>query len=198
MCGRISVQEKSIQCDVSKVFDASFLINTNIDLRPTQMLGVIIKKNKRFQQQNVFWGIKPKWADRILINAQAETVAQKPTFKKAFEAHRCVVPCSGWYEWQDQGSGKKQRYYFSHLKGETLYMAGIYYLKKNELPELITLTTTPNKKFAAIHNRMPALILTECLVDWFSGNAEQAQKLLLPVPDNFITFRKIESLEEVV
>ncbi len=198
MCGRFSVRDKLVSADVNQDFGISFSSKTNIDLRPTQTVSMIIWQDKQFKQLDAHWGIKPKWADKLLINAQSETVGQKPTFKKAFQTHRCVIPCSGWYEWQNQGDQKKQRYYFSHSEEKTLYMAGIYYLKENEPPELVTLTTTPNKKFAQIHNRMPALILTDCLEDWFSGSTDQAQQLLLPVPDNYITFRKIESLEEVV
>ncbi len=57
------------------------------------------------------WGIKPSWAKRIIINAQAETVSIKPTFTHSFEKHRVIVPCSGWYEWREE-QGKKVKYLF--------------------------------------------------------------------------------------
>jgi putative SOS response-associated peptidase YedK len=94
----------------------------------------------------------------MLINAQSETVASKKTFASAFAHNRCLVPCSGWFEWRDEGNAKKQKYLFSYEDNEPAYMAGILYLCDDAM-QLVTLTTAPKLQ----HLLMNAdLTITEC------------------------------------
>ncbi|MCH2160094.1 MAG: SOS response-associated peptidase [Oleiphilaceae bacterium] len=103
---------------LSEALGVEFHPKTNNDLRPTQTVSTIAA-NGSLHQLDTTWGIKPSWAKRILINAQAETVAEKPTFRRAFADRRCVVPCSGWYEWSSV-DGAKTKYLFESKDGSPL------------------------------------------------------------------------------
>ncbi|AKU57551.1 SOS response-associated peptidase [Vibrio parahaemolyticus] len=120
------------------------------------------------------WGIKPSWAKRIIINAQAETVSIKPTFTHSFEKHRVIVPCSGWYEWREE-QGKKVKYLFRQQDGSALYMAGI---ALEDGSKVVTLTTKPNRQCADFHHRMPLLIPEDAVLGWISGNRDAAYQLI--------------------
>nr|WP_284676505.1 SOS response-associated peptidase family protein [Vibrio sinus] len=98
MCGRLNVIDDPLPKIVSDMLGSDFSAETNTDLRPTQNVSTVMCLNNALQQVDLQWGIKPDWAKRIIVNAQAETVATKPTFRQAFHISRVVVPCSGWYE----------------------------------------------------------------------------------------------------
>jgi len=177
MCGRINVIEDPLARVVSEILGIHFAVKTNTDLRPTQAVEVVAESGDRhLQQMSTTWGIQPQWAKRLLTNAQAETVHQKPTFKKAFAERRCLVPCSGWYEWRDEGGARKQKYLFEHADGAPLFMGAIWY--PAEQPQIVTLTTAPNTKCAEYHSRMPVLIEPEQIDFWFGSTSDEVQPLL--------------------
>lgn len=170
MCGRFALGIE-LSGRVREQLGVPFEAAPSDDIRPTQTVACIASDGERLYQLNTHWGIKPGWAKRLIINAQAETVASKKTFARAFAEHRCLVPCSGWYEWRDEGGPHKQKYYFTHRDGEPLYMAGIWYpAREGETsPALVTLTTQPSELCARYHNRMPQLILPEEVSFWFGS-----------------------------
>lgn len=177
MCGRLNVISDPL-CDwVSGQLGIKFHSETNNDLRPTQQLGTIALDGGALQQLDASWGIKPDWAKRLLINAQAETVRQKRTFAQAFAQHRAVVPCSGWYEWQQAG-GAKQKYLFQGRDGRPLLMAGILYPQIDGSHALVTLTTKPIASCAPYHHRMPLLIEPQALDFWFHSQPHELDALL--------------------
>lgn len=103
---------------------------------------------------------KHPWAKHVLINAKAETVQSLKTFKPAFYMRRCVLPCSGWYEWRQEATeGPKQRYYFTGPE-EHLLMAGIWWPPSEERPggALVTLTQPANAGCVPYHERMPVIL----------------------------------------
>jgi putative SOS response-associated peptidase YedK len=87
---------------VSELFNTHYSVEANADLRPSQSVATIVNNGSSFQQVNALWGIKPNWSKKLIINAQAETVATKPTFKQAFQSQRFLVPCNGWFEWRTE------------------------------------------------------------------------------------------------
>jgi len=177
MCGRINIYGESLSKAVSSTLRINFKASTNNNLCPTQTISTIAF-NDRVQQIETTWGIKPQWSKKLLINAQSETVAVKPTFKRAFLDHRCVVPCSGWYEWSSVASEGKQKYLFEKEDGSPLYMAGIYYPILEAYPELVTLTTRPTEFCSRYHHRMPLLIPGDAIEDWLRLPVDQLGTLL--------------------
>ncbi len=160
-------------------------LKDNPDLRPTQDVATLAYLDGDVKQLDTTWGIKPVCSRKILINAQGETVATKKTFKESFKERRCLVPCSGWYEWRDEGGPRKQRYSFTRVYGKPCLMAGIWYQAENA-PELVTLTINPSPKCAEIHSRMPAMIDASDMDSWFYDSVEDAQRLLQPANDKDI------------
>ncbi|MBY8300496.1 SOS response-associated peptidase [Vibrio fluvialis] len=180
MCGRLNVIDDPLCRIVCEKLGINFKTTTNTDLRPMQDVSVVGVQNSELVQLDLPWGIKPEWAKRVIINAQAETVAVKPTFAAAFESHRVLVPCSGWYEWREE-KGKKVKYLFSQGKSDVLYMAGIALEGGSKL---VTLTTKPNEQCAEYHHRMPLLIAQDSLSTWLSGEPEKVFKLLVHEYEN--------------
>ena len=111
------------------------------------------------------WGLIPSWAKDLkigarLINARAETVHEKPAFRSAFKARRCLIPADGWFEWQRSGAGKKP-HFLSLADGSPLSFAGLWerWTKGGEPVESFTiLTTRAAPALAAVHPRQPAII----------------------------------------
>jgi len=179
MCGRLDIMSSSLSKKVSDNLNIQFFTADNRDLRPTQTVSTITSIDNRLQQLDTSWGIKPSWAKKLLINAQAESVADKPTFRKAFANHRCVVPCSGWYEWSSTQGNGKQKYLFGFENQEPIYMAGIWYTSVDEKPpQLVTLTTTPIESCKPYHHRMPLLIPVSAVEDWLKLSVYEVIKLL--------------------
>ncbi|WP_085302678.1 SOS response-associated peptidase [Colwellia polaris] len=188
MCGRLNIINTSLCKIVSDTIGLNFHSESNDNLSPSELLSTIVQSNEHVSQVNMQWGIQPSWSKRLLINAQSETVAIKPTFAKAFVAHRCLIPISGWYEWRKEGS-KKQKYYFSHSQNLPLYMAGVSYHKFNTPPQVVTLTTKPNQLCEQYHHRMPVFILPDSINAWLAPQNSQANlsRLMSAIPDEYIS-----------
>ena len=183
MCGRFAVSAKSITPAVSERFNIDFTTTDNMDLRPTDIISTVIKSGAGYQQLNASWGIKPSWSKTLLINAQSETVSSKRTFKESFALRRCLVPCTGWYEWTGT-KGNKAKNYFSQASGEPLYMAGVWF--EGEQKQLVTLTTKPNEKCAEYHHRMPVIVLPENVDYWLSSEPETLEPFMLAIEPSLI------------
>jgi putative SOS response-associated peptidase YedK len=181
MCGRLNINDMLSQ-RVSNSLGIDFRAQLNLDLRPTEQVGTLVMHNERLYQQEASWGIQPAWSKGMLINAQAETVASKKTFASAFAHNRCLVPCSGWFEWRDEGGAKKQKYLFSYEDNEPVYMAGILY-PSDDVMQLVTLTTAPTDECRPYHHRMPLLIGASDIRYWFQSEPNQLENLLINNPD---------------
>jgi len=205
MCGRFNIIDDPLTKLVSEVLGIKFSTQSNSNVCPSERIATIAlsdnqnncETNNSIAQVSATWGIKPDWAKKLLINAQAETVATKKTFRDAFSNARCVIPMSGWYEWKSDDTGKKQKFLFAQ-GNKPLYMAGILFEKPVEdthpglleglanvqTPEardyhLVTLTTNANQQCSAIHHRMPLFIPAESVKPWILGKADNSKYLLL-------------------
>lgn len=136
------------------------------------------------------WGLVPHWAKdagmgQRLINARAETVAEKPAFRDAFRRRRCLIPADGFYEWKAVDKGK-QPYYISLRSGEPMALGGLWESWRGAdgsvLRTCAIVTTGPNGLMASIHDRMPLIIAPEFWQTWLEGPAQAALTLLSPYP----------------
>lgn len=189
MCGRFSVNKDQIDDWVLERFEVSFNCETNSDLRPTQTVAALTNSNDSLSQINTSWGIKPGWSKKLIINAQGETAASKKTFKESFNSRRCLIPCSGWYEWRDEGGKRKQKYLFNQTDNKPFLMAGIWF-ETEGMPEIVTLTTYPNSSCAEIHKRMPVLIEPENVNFWFNSSVENLRVLIEPIASEQVLITK--------
>jgi putative SOS response-associated peptidase YedK len=196
MCGRFNVIDDPITQSIMELLGIKFEVTTNDNVCPSELVSTLSLSNGKITQINSNWGIKPDWANKLLINAQSETVAQKKTFKQAFLSHRCLIPLSGWYEWLSNDQGKKQKYLFSNDE-QVFYMAAIMFQKQSE-PEVnlaldlfgeplektqpnkqfVSLTTRANHQCQPIHSRMPLIIPKDRIRQWLDSENEQAVELL--------------------
>jgi putative SOS response-associated peptidase YedK len=135
----------------------------------------------------VKWGLVPRWArdpsmGARMNNARAETVAEKPSFRDAYRSRRCLIPASGFYEWQEvPGSRAKQPWYIHPREGELLAFAGLWERWNGPGGPLETcaiVTTGPNEVMAPIHDRMPVIVAPPDYGRWLGG----ADGLLGPCP----------------
>ena len=139
------------------------------------------------------WGLIPSWskdpaAGNRLINARAETAREKPSFRNAFRRHRCLIPTSGFYEWQRQERGK-QPYFIRMRNGHPFAFAGLW--DRWESPDEVAvetctiLTTAANDVLAPIHDRMPAIVAPREYDRWLDPSLKDPDALaplLVPFP----------------
>ena len=117
------------------------------------------------------WGFTG-YDGKPIINARSETALTKPTFKKPMQVGRCLIPASGYYEWQ-KTNGKKQKYAFSLPGNNVMYMAGCYRIEENSaLGSFVILTRTASDTLKEIHERMPVIIPDSKIHDWFYNGSD--------------------------
>ena len=132
------------------------------------------------------WGLIPSWVGdpalgTKLINARAETVAEKPSFRKPFRERRCLVPADGYYEWKREGR-RKQPYHIRLNSERPFAFAGLWDRWKGEDGETIEscaiLTTTPNERLASIHDRMPVILHPVAYESWLDPGLQDTARLV--------------------
>lgn len=144
------------------------------EILPTDTAPVLIACGGKIRAEFQHWGIRNQYGKRM-VNARAETVTEKPMFRRSIAAQRCVVPASAYYEWDKAG----HQYRFS-LPGRPLYLAGIYdYV--DGLPCFVLLTTASNASVKDIHDRMPLLLPRDQIRPWLT-DAGAALLLLASTP----------------
>jgi putative SOS response-associated peptidase YedK len=133
------------------------------------------------------WAKEPAIGSR-LINARAETVAEKPAFRAAFKARRCLIPTSGFYEWQATGGKQKQPYLIRMRDGRPFALAGLWERWQGGDGGLVEtcaiLTTTANEVVRPVHERMPVIVARADFVAWLDPRTSAAElhALLRPYP----------------
>jgi putative SOS response-associated peptidase YedK len=142
------------------------------------------------------WGLVPGWAkdpsigDRM-INARAETLAEKPAFRAAFRARRCIVPASGFYEWQRRAKGPKQPFLIRRRDGAPVGLAGLWEAWTDPATgeELVTctiVTCAPNALVAELHDRMPVILDSADYDRWLDPSDLRGAELLRPCPEEWL------------
>jgi putative SOS response-associated peptidase YedK len=201
MCGRftLNVEPKEIEKEFAAVTEQSAgqreENQKRFNIAPSQVISVI----RQFETERVIsglkWGLVPSWAKEEsignrMINARAESLAEKPSFRNAFKARRCLIPSSGFYEWKRLGDkAGKQPFYF-YLPGKPVFgFAGLWETWKTEagaqLESCTIITTTANAVLAPVHDRMPVIIKPEAYAEWLDPkemDADYLQKFLAPFP----------------
>ena len=148
---------------------------------PTDTIDAVVERDGKRDLVPMRWGLVPWWWKKkakdtpATFNARAETVTTKPMFRDAFKRKRCLIPASGYYEWQATPTGK-QPYYFSTENGSPLTIAGLWDewrdIETGEpLKSCTMIITTANEFVSKIHDRMPALLTPFQFDAWLSGSA---------------------------
>jgi putative SOS response-associated peptidase YedK len=186
MCGRFTLTSDLDRLTEHFAFRATNLSYTpRYNIAPSQPVLTLIDAQER-RAGFLRWGLIPSWAkdpsigDRM-INARAETVAEKPSFRRALQKRRCLVLTDGFYEWRKEG--KQKTPLFIALKShEPFAFAGLWETWKSSTGEVIhsctIITTTPNALMESIHNRMPVILPRAAEEPWLDRTVEDPQSLL--------------------
>ncbi|MEA2095944.1 MAG: SOS response-associated peptidase [Candidatus Cloacimonadota bacterium] len=201
MCGRFALYS-SFQAikDYADLLNEIGEIEANYNVAPGQEIPIIINKNQHNILKSCKWGLIPFWAKdetvgNKLINTRGETIAEKPSFKYAFQQRRCLIPANGFYEWRKKD---KQPFYINLKDRELFSFAGIWEIWKSPAGKQIfscsIITTCPNEKLKTIHPRMPVILQKEHEETWLTeNNGNILQKLLISYPSEEILFHPVSN-----
>ena len=199
MCGRFALTDiDAVFSQYRVVISEGIRIEPRYNIAPSQHTPVIyLNRKKERVLEMMKWGLVPFWAKdpkigNRMINARAETLDTKPSFKHILKTRRCLVPASGFYEWEKAGKSKVP--YYVKLEKRTLFsFAGLYDIWKDdegrELKTFTIITTEPNCTLKPIHDRMPVILRQECEDVWLGldshgQDTDALMAMLRPYPDD--------------
>lgn len=204
MCGRYT-----LITDIKKIAE-SFGVEPTLaeqpryNIAPTQNV-VAILKNGASHLTSLRWGLIPSWArdeaiGSRMINARAETLAEKPSFKRLLNGRRCLIVADGFYEWRAVGK-EKTPMYITLQDNQPFAFAGLWDQWKSPDGQAIQsctiITTEPNELMASIHNRMPAILRPGAYEDWLNPQLRDTEVLthwLKPYPTELMQARPVSKL----
>jgi len=182
-------------------------IEPDYNVAPTRDVPAIRVRDDARMLDYLRWGLVPRWAKDLrigskMINARAETVATKNSFRSAFKKRRCIVAADGFYEWKRLDPKTKQAMYIHRQDGDPLAFAGLYerWIDAEDHREIHTctiLTTAPNTMMSAIHDRMPVLLPPQRWDEWLdpdNADTDALQRLLVPAPDELLATYPVSDL----
>ena len=155
------------------------------NLAPSQRVLAVVNYGEGNRVERFKWGLIPHWAKgpkpRYMINARAETVAEKPTFRSAFRDRRCLILADGFYEWHRSGAVKAPMY-IHDVSGRPWGFAGIYESwnipEGDEVTTCAIITTEANEVMSKVHHRMPVIIRPEDRKIWLDPAVKDPEELL--------------------
>lgn len=205
MCGRYTIYTDLTQLAERFGFDAGeidFLPSYNV--APTQSVLTVVR-SERSRAELMRWGLIPSWTKNMpkgnpVINARAETVAEKPSFRTALLRRRCLVIADGFYEWQKTPDGKRTMR-IAMDDGRPFAFAGLWETWKSPDSRLVKsctiITTSANDRLQSIHSRMPVILTREAEELWLDNgieDAETASQVLAPYPLQDLRAYEVSSL----
>ncbi|KPQ20072.1 MAG: hypothetical protein HLUCCX10_00460 [Algoriphagus marincola HL-49] len=190
MCGRYSLSKSKIELE--ERFQAEMLTDfkPRYNIAPTQLVPVVTSQSpKGFSF--FYWGITPEFGrnkpvSQKLINAKAESVHQKMTFKSSFKQRRCIIPADGFYEWKKLGKKTSIPHRFTLREGGLFSFAGIWdeyeTVDGENQHTFLILTTEPNELVSEVHDRMPVVLTQETEKKWLNNYSEEEELLEILKP----------------
>ncbi|MDH3464968.1 MAG: SOS response-associated peptidase [Gammaproteobacteria bacterium] len=194
MCGRINVHDHSaVQALLDRLgvqFESSGFV-PRYNVAPGARLVVAHGAAPQREATLVEWGFVPPWARpgqfaRALINARAETIRVKPSFRRLIKSNRVVIPVNGFYEWR-RVSGTKTPFYIRPASAGAFAFAGIQQPLDDGPGPCCVITTAANDKLRSIHSRMPVILAPSAMAEWLDGDDDAVlDALMVPAPDECV------------
>lgn len=217
MCGRFV--SASPPDELARYFDAEAVPEAALDrsynVAPTNDVYVVVETGGVRRLETFHWGLVPFWAkDRKvgskMINARAETLAEKPAYKRAFQKRRCIVPADGFFEWRKiPGQKTKQPMYMHRPDDEPFAFAGLWELWRPKgddgsysddestwVRSCTIITGEPNETVAPIHDRMPVMLPPSAWASWLDPENDDLAtlgKLLVPAPAELVVAHAVST-----
>ena len=201
MCGRFAITlPKDAMVQLFDAVPANDLPEgPNYNVCPTNRIAAVTGGEAR-RLQPMRWGFIPHWYKKpndgpLLINARAETVAEKPAFRSACRDRRCLIPASGFYEWTKDAEDNRLPWYITRADGEPMVFAGIWQDWEREGEAFRTcaiVTCAANDAMAQIHNRMPVVLAPADWPLWLGEKGNGAAKLMRPAPEDALTWHRVD------
>jgi len=205
MCGRYSLTASLGELAQRFAFDGDRNdFRPRYNVAPTQQVLTVVGGDNR-RAGFMRWGLIPSWSkdgpsNRPLINARAETVAEKPSFRGPLKNQRCLVPADGFYEWQKVGDAKRPMR-ITMRSGEPFAFAGLWSVwtdsEGNRIPSCAIITTAANDLLKPIHLRMPVILAEETEDLWLDtalDDSDALTQLLEPYPDDALEAYEVSRL----
>lgn len=204
MCGRFVLAAEPD--DIPEYFDIEaedFPPRHNI--APTQPILTILDEHGYRASRLMRWGLVPGWVKDprefpLLVNARAETMADKPAFRDALNHGRCIVPASGYYEWKTGPDKHKQPYFITRADGRPMALAALYTIwagpNGEEVDTVATITVAANAQMSEIHDRMPAILEPADFDAWLDVRGvtgAEALPLIRALPEGALKFHPVSS-----
>lgn len=179
MCGRylFSAEQNAELTQIVKAVERRYG-QTSVpqgEIRPTAVMPVLHEEHSSIQPVLQTWGYKLPTS--LVINARAESVLEKPLFRDSVRQRRCIVPTSGFYEWD----AEKRKYFFQQGRNQAMYLAGLT-LMRNGAPSYCIITTAANDSMKTVHDRMPLILSKEQAADWILDSSATVDLLQLVPP----------------
>ncbi|MRX70767.1 SOS response-associated peptidase [Bacillus lacus] len=205
MCGRYSLFDnlETLQNEFHFQMNENSSLEPKYNIAPSQHVLAIASRNGARIGNFLKWGLIPSWSkdSKIgykLINARAETAHQKPSFMNSFHSKRCIIPCSGYFEWARSESGK-QPYRFHMRNNKPFALAGLYETwssSSDVIHSCTILTTEANDLQAEIHERMPVILNSEAVSVWLreESTLPDLQSLLVLYSSSEMTMTALSDL----
>lgn len=191
MCGRFTLY--SSLNNLKKVFNIDTVtceIKASYNVAPGHEVYAIIRRNDN-RLGKLHWGLVPSWAKDLsgasrLINARAETLLEKPSFKRALGKRRCLIIADGFYEWKE-----KQPWYCLPVAGSLFGFAGLWETwkgnNKSAYHSCTIITTEANESIKEIHDRMPVILKPETIKEWLNPATQEDEKLSMILKHGHVT-----------
>jgi len=210
MCGRftLTIDPADLQDAMPWLkAPAQLTLTPRYNVAPTQPVAAVAN-NGQHTLELFHWGLIPSWAKdpsigSRMINARAETLAEKPSFRTAFKRRRCLILADGFYEWRKEASGKGKTPMYIRLKsGEPFAFAGLWEAwhgpeSDETMLSCTIITTTPNTLMEKIHDRMPVILKPDVYERWLDPADQEPGRLaglLKPYPASHMTAHPVSKL----
>lgn len=182
MCGRYTLYTDGQADEIRQIVEiAQRQVQGQLKLGevyPSDRAPILVENQDKVVVRTAIWGFPGFQGRSLLINGRSETAAEKPLFRKPLLASRCVVPTTGFYEWNTA----KEKFLFQYADSTVVYLAGLCEIFEGQRRYTI-LTTSPNQAVRAVHNRMPVLLGHDCVRAWLTDTDAALEMLRAEPPE---------------
>ena len=207
MCGRFVLSKGA--AEVAEAFgvegegldDDPVLSRPRYNICPTQTVLTVRAGGGAREAASMRWGFLPHWYETptsgpLIINARAETIAEKPAFRAACRERRCLIPASGFYEWRSSDPKPKTPFYFHPTGSDVFAFGGIWQRWEAEghdpVDTCAIVSCDANDAMRPIHHRHPVVIEEESYGLWLGEEGKGAARLMRAVPDDFFAMHEVD------